>query len=301
MIRYIFRFCKPCLDGWSKDHRKRDVFGRTRFPCPVCSQFNEVTNDRNPLQNLCSLIKTDDYLTSTYSASQKDGKQPGCPQLVHACLVHTDKDCDLFCSDCCQATCHLCAGTLHRKCEQVITVKEVAEDRRAALQIRLKQAKYEKDAALKMKVSLDECWKEYDAKKKTVEEKIKNWGQVTRQSIEEEEKKLLRQLNQAFSHRKNQVHAKINQLLEDAERVSKKLDSELSDMMASSDFYLVFDTSVSNDLTELQEGGKVTMEDCQQAVGVLARSTINVDNYSSISVPKPQITCIDGDQEDVLL
>ncbi|BFY97977.1 hypothetical protein BsWGS_01017 [Bradybaena similaris] len=252
----LHRFCQKCLHNYIIGLSTEATHRRRGFPCPVCREFILAPNPGKHPSEWASLLKTDFHLKNLikYVESRKD-----CPPtkqlsvIEHPCSRHKNKDCELYCVDCSRIVCHLCAGTEHRACNQVLTLTEAASERRASLSGALRQVSEKLEKSLAVQKFHGQCMVELGKKKSTIEDEIKKRGQFLHLLVTKEENRLLEQLNEKYESLEDKIALKVSKFEEHVETMKNKIKMASLKNSSASDFELLLDDCVDETIKDFQD------------------------------------------------
>ena len=221
--------------------------------CPTCREIIKPSNLQTPPAKWAALLKTDFHIKEliNFHLKTKSSVSDGISKPIHACANHRNKEVDLFCVDCSQLICHLCAGISHRQCEQVVSLGEAVSDKRATIDVWVKDMRERVKKNLVLISVREKHQKDLERQRQDCEKSIKARCNECRNILAKAEEELLKTIDKKFKDVQDKILNYASQFEEKLSKVKSHVESLTEINRTSSDYELLSENVVINNLDSI--------------------------------------------------
>lgn len=296
----LHRFCEACIHKHILQQNQEQLRYDQGFCCPTCRHKTAVSNSKRSPQKWAARLQTDTGFKNLVQFVQTQANMPQGQNVFsgsyHLCPVHPDEKNDLYCNDCACVICHLCAGTTHRKCAEVVVLVNAANERR----LKAQESVHHTLAKLKETLtSLESCGErvsEIKGLRTNAEAAIKERANTLKKTLAQAEAKLLHVLDERCKSIEENIIGPLGGYNDKFVTMKKNLASLSGNLRSLSDHDLL-----SGDVIEKAKGsvddGDSEIKACEALLDELSDVRLTFQSSSGLNISLGTLVAI-SERED---
>ncbi|BFY97974.1 hypothetical protein BsWGS_01014 [Bradybaena similaris] len=285
----MHRFCEGCLNRHIMTSTERTSGFIQGFSCPECRTLISAPNIYYPPFTWAAEFKTDFKIRSLIELYESR-QEMDVPKVNNPCPKHEGKERELHCFDCSETACHLCAVISHRGCSKIDTLKEAAQERRAALHEHTQEISGLVTAAQWLEKLHESHTRKANKMKTFVEKQIRESAEKWRQIVTREEEKLMKELHKSYEDLQ-QNYLKFTKHVSEVKQHETDLSSWLS---ASTDYDLMLENYISDDIDLYKKQNAVINRDFRHFCWAVSTLKCSFQPHNIPCVSLGNISCVCG-------